>query len=250
MTLSQERLAHLLAQPFRYYDSVDSTNDIAQNWLREGAAPFSVVLADEQRKGRGRKGRYWYTPPGVALAVSVILKPTPQQASKISMLGALAVAELCDHAGIAGVGIKWPNDVQIHGKKVSGVLPEAVWLEGDLLGVVLGMGVNIRVQFAPEIAPIATNIEDEVAHRVDRAALIMYLLGRVTHWMAQDSDALFAAWRARLNTIGQHVQVDGIVGQAVDVELGGALLIKTDDGSMKRVLAGDLSLIPPQAEDE
>jgi BirA family transcriptional regulator, biotin operon repressor / biotin---[acetyl-CoA-carboxylase] ligase len=145
--LSQELLSQSLKRDFRFFPTVDSSNDIAQAWIRDGAKAGSVVLADEQLKGRGRRGRFWYTPAGVALAVSVIIKPSAEFATRSSMVGALAVYELCNSLGIKETGIKWPNDVQIRGKKVSGILPEAVW-EGDkLLAVVLGMGINVRVPF-------------------------------------------------------------------------------------------------------
>lgn len=250
MTLSQHKLTQLLTNPVRYYGSVDSTNDLAKQWLIDGGQAFSIIVADEQRKGRGRKGRFWYTPPGVALAVSMILKPTPQQASRMSMVGALAVAELCDSVGVQDVGIKWPNDVQISGKKVSGILPEAVWQDGQLLGVVLGMGVNVRVQFEGELAQTATSLETVCGCALDRSELVTVLAERVRFWMQQPDATLVKTWQSRLNTLGREVWVEDVVGKAVAVDESGALLIETQDGTMQRVLAGDLSLLPPQDEDE
>lgn len=244
--LSREILEAHLRQPFRYYDSVDSTNDLAKHWLRAGAAAGSVVIADEQRKGRGRMGRTWHTPPGVALALSVIMKPTPGHAHQISLLGALAVAELCETLGIAHVGIKWPNDVQIQGKKVSGVLPEAVWENDALLGVVLGIGVNVRVDFDAELSAVATSIEPLVKHKLDRAELIATLLDSIQARLPKlGTDALFKDWKRRLNMLGEPVQVGDTAGIAQDVEPSGALLIQQADGSIQRVLAGDLLMTPP-----
>lgn len=249
MTLSQLALDERLVHPCRYFDSVDSTNDIAMQWLREGAASGSVVIADEQRQGKGRKGRTWYTPPRVALAVSVILKPNPENANRISMLGALAVFDLCASVGIENLGIKWPNDVQINGKKVSGILPEAAWDNGKLRGVVLGMGVNVRVKFEGELAQTATSLENEIDQSLDRVELIATLMERIDYWMERiGGDKLFDTWKSRLNTLGQQVEVDDIAGQAQGVDAGGALLIGVADGSIKRVLAGDVSLLPPQNE--
>jgi BirA family transcriptional regulator, biotin operon repressor / biotin---[acetyl-CoA-carboxylase] ligase len=249
MTLSQSLLQKFLNQQFRYFVSIDSTNIAAQNWLRGGAERGSVVIADEQTSGRGRRGRTWYTPPNVALALSVILKPPTENASQLSIVGALAVYELCEFVGLSNIGIKWPNDVQIKGKKISGILPEAVW-EGDkLLGVVLGIGVNVRNRFEGELVEIATSIEAELGQSVDRIELIAYLLERVNFWAAAlGSDELLQTWKNRLNTLGQVVIVEGInqriVGQAVDVERNGTLLIKTGDGSIQRVMAGDVNLRP------
>lgn len=247
--LPQLALAQRLRHPFRYFDSVDSTNDIAMQWLRDGTVSGSVVIADEQLKGRGRKRRIWHTPPGVALAVSVILKPPLEYANRISMIGALAVYDLCESVGAKNVGIKWPNDVQINGKKVSGILPEAAWDNGNLLGVVLGIGVNVRVQFEGELAQTATNLEIEAGKSLDRIELIATLLDRIDYWMERIArDELFETWQSRLNTIGRQVEVEGIVGQAQAVDEGGALLIALADGSIKRVMAGDVSLISAQDE--
>jgi BirA family transcriptional regulator, biotin operon repressor / biotin---[acetyl-CoA-carboxylase] ligase len=131
VTLTEATLQARLQRPCRYFDAVDSTNDIAMQWLQAGAQTGSVVIADEQRQGRGRKGRTWYTPPGAALAVSVIVKPSLERINRISMIGALAVYDLCAAFGIKNLGIKWPNDVQINGLKVSGILPEAAWYRGQ-----------------------------------------------------------------------------------------------------------------------
>ena len=247
MTLSQERLEELFDCSFRYYDSVDSTNDIAMQWLRDGAESGSVVIADEQRKGRGRKGRFWHTPTGVALAISVILKPEQSQAHRVSMIGALAVYDLCVEFGAKDVGIKWPNDVQINGKKISGILPEAAWENDRLHGVILGMGVNVRVRFVDEIADTAINLEDAVGKPLNRSELVGILMQRINYWVGRmGDDELFDTWSARLNTIGQRVEVEGIVGQAQAVDVSGALLIKVADGSIKTMMAGDVSLLPSQ----
>lgn len=247
--LSEEILSQTLKRDFRYFPSVDSTNDIAQQWIREGAKAGSLILADEQLKGRGRRGRFWHTPPGVALAISYILKPSAEFATRSSMVGALAIYELCNSLGIQDIGIKWPNDVQIQSKKVSGILPEAVWDGDKLLGVVLGMGVNVRVQFDEELALIATNLEDSTEKALNRAELIGKILETADFWAARiASDELYFAWKSRLSTLGQHVVVEGadsrIVGEAVDVDSNGTLLIKTVDAKILPVMAGDVSLRP------
>ncbi|MGJ3238297.1 MAG: biotin--[acetyl-CoA-carboxylase] ligase [Anaerolineae bacterium] len=245
--LSQEALTIHVRYPFKYLQSVKSTNDIAREWLEQGAETLSTVISDEQRAGRGRRGRVWYTPPEVALALSVVLKPTLNVAPRVTMLGALAVYDLCQSLQIDGVGIKWPNDVQIHGKKVSGVLAEAAWRDGQLLGVILGVGVNVRNQLSEELAPIATTLANETTQQLDRAQLVGLLVDRIAHWHTQiATNALLTTWRTRLTTLGLSVVVEGvnrrIVGQAVATDQDGALLIKTTDGSIQRILAGDVSL--------
>lgn len=233
----------LKSRPLRYFASIDSTNNIAMQWLQAGAEAGSVVIADEQLKGRGRMGRTWHTPPSVAIAMSVVLKPPVAFASRVSMLGALVVAELCQHLAVQNVGIKYPNDVHINGRKVCGVLPEAAWEKNHLIGVVLGIGVNVRVKFNEELAHTATNLETETGRQLDRVDLIAYLLARIDEWSAQiHTDALFTAWRNRLNTIGQQVTIGGIRGVAEDVDSSGALLVRTERQQLERVIAGDVLL--------
>jgi len=249
MRLTAEHICLALSpRAARFYQQADSTNEIALAWLREGAITGSVVIADEQLKGRGRKGRTWHTPPGVALAVSVILHPAPESLNRVSMLGALVISELVENLGIANVGIKWPNDVQINGLKVSGVLPENEWDGDKLLGVVLGMGLNVRVNFAgTELENTAISVESALGKPVDRLDLLANLLTRVDHWNARLGSAeLLDAWKSRLTTIGQRVTVNNVDstvhGAAEGVDEQGALLVRDQQGVLHRVIAGDIAL--------
>jgi BirA family transcriptional regulator, biotin operon repressor / biotin---[acetyl-CoA-carboxylase] ligase len=262
MTLDQftenDLRARLHLRPLRYFDNLDSTMDEAQAWLRTSSNRRSlngaVVIADEQRRGRGRFGRTWHTPSGVALALSVILQPSTEVLHQITMLGALAICDLLAELPIDGerphIGIKWANDVLLNGRKVSGVLSEAVWdnKSQTLLGVVLGMGVNIRVTFDdPLLSQKATSIEPEYGRSFQRADLIERLLTHIDNWAAQlGSERLFESWRSRLVTLGQPVTVtlpDGVVaGVADEVEPSGALWIVQEDGTRQRIIAGDLDM--------
>lgn len=234
-------------RPVKFFAQVESTQDIALHWLREGAPSGAVVIADEQVAGRGRRGRGWVTPPGTAIAMSVILHPDAHAAHQVTMLGALSIADMLDSLRLSDVHIKWPNDVQISGRKVCGVLPEAVWEGGLLRGVVLGMGLNVRVDFGENpLAHTATSIEAALGRRTDRADLIARLLSRVDHWSALlGTSALFDAWKTRLVTLGQAIAIaddSGITrGIAEDVTGDGTLLIRQADGTLKHMVAGDLS---------
>jgi BirA family biotin operon repressor/biotin-[acetyl-CoA-carboxylase] ligase len=165
------------------------------------------------------------------------------------MLGALVIAETLDGLGAQQVGIKWANDVLLNERKVSGVLSEAAWDEQThLIGAVLGIGLNVRVDFTgTELAQKAISIEPALGIPLDRADLIARLLGRVDYWRGQlGTHMLFRAWRARLVTPGRHVsiaQTDGTLeGIAQDVDENGALLVRGDDGVLHRVVAGDLEM--------
>ncbi|MCS6835191.1 MAG: biotin--[acetyl-CoA-carboxylase] ligase [Anaerolineae bacterium] len=242
--LSYERLRALLGQrPLRYAEQMSSTNDEAIAWALDGAPAGALVVADEQVTGRGRLGRTWYTPPGVALALSLILPPVPDRLLLPTLAGALAVARLAEAWGAQGVGIKWPNDVQVNGRKLCGILPEAAWSGGHLRAVVLGMGVNVRLSLAEmgDLAQTATNMEDVCGQRLDRARLVADLVALVEDVLSQPG-AILAQWRACLTTLGRQVRVGSVVGLARDVDEDGALLIESSSGELVRVVAGDVHI--------
>lgn len=248
MTLSEDILkTRLGSRPFRFYASIGSTNDAARVWLAEGASAGACIIADEQTAGRGRKQRAWHTPPGSAVAVSVILRPTVEALPQVVMLGALAVAETLDGLGLKSVAVKWPNDVLLADKKVCGVLAEASWEGTNLQGVILGIGVNVRVDFTDvETTYPATSIETELGRRVDRADLLAALLARIDFWASQlGSAALFEAWKARLAMLGRTITVKqdhgDLSGTAEDVDDSGVLILRAPDGSLHRVVAGDVT---------
>ena len=242
MELSCAILEDRLRRPFRYCESVGSTNDLAKTWFVEGAPEGAVVIANEQMHGRGRNGRIWRTPPDVALALSVILCPPTHAVSRMYMLGALAVYDLAETVGCEEIGIKWPNDVQVNGKKVAGILPEAVWQEDRVSAVILGIGVNVRVDFdQTEFRDSAISLESAVDRRLDRADLLQTLLQSLDYWYARVSEELaFRVWKERLNMLGKRVSGYGAAGIALDVTPEGNLLVAADDGDVRMLTAGEL----------
>ena len=245
MTLSEGILQQKLAQPFRYFPRVTSTNDVAKTWLMQGAPDGAVVIADEQASGRGRSGRVWRTPPNAALALSVVLRPPAALLARVNMIGALCVYELATQVGCDNVGIKWPNDIQAQGKKISGILVEAVWMQDYLDGVVLGIGVNVRNDFSQtDLRESAASLEYVAGHPLDRAELIRILLERVEHWYQRiDSDEVYDAWRGRLNMLGHPVVAEGVSGRALDVRAEGSLLVEDHFGAVHEVSAGDVTAV-------
>lgn len=242
MTLSNAIVTSRLDRPFKYYESTGSTNDIAKAWLETGAPDGAAVVANAQSRGRGRKSRAWQTPPDVALAVSVILRPQSHLVPQVNFLGALAVCDVAAEAGCSMIGIKWPNDVQAHGKKIAGILPEVVWKGSEALGVVLGIGLNVRIDFSrTELADYAISLESVVNRRLDRADLLESLLRHIDRWYSHiDEEILFRSWKRRLNMLGKRLEVEGAVGTATDVLPEGSLLLRDDLGALRTVEAGDV----------
>jgi BirA family biotin operon repressor/biotin-[acetyl-CoA-carboxylase] ligase len=260
--LSESRLrAALGTRLFRFAQRTGSTNDIARQWALDSAPAGSVVVAEEQTAGRGRFGRSWSAPAGSALLFSVILRPDGPLSylPRLTMAGAVAVVEALTELAPGQVSLKWPNDVLLAGRKVAGVLPEAIW-DGERLGaVVLGIGLNVRIDFAgTPLANRAISIETVTGTTVDRAALLAVLSSRVDHWSARLSDpALSGTWRGWLSTLDQRVaassvegQTGQIVGLALDVDADGALLLQTDDGLTHRIVAGEVTLADDQVDEE
>jgi BirA family biotin operon repressor/biotin-[acetyl-CoA-carboxylase] ligase len=261
--LTDARLREALGErPFRLFAEIGSTNDEARDWAAAGARAGAVVVAEVQTQGRGRFGRAWEAPAGTALLMSAILRPTinAAQVGQITMLAAVAVAEALEPLLINPdlLRLKWPNDVQVAGKKVAGLLPEASWQGDRAEFVVVGIGLNVRVNFrGSALEPLATSLEryaPPIMKPLDRAVLLGRLLARLEAWTAEidaggiGAITLWQHWRERLNTLGAMVvaqSADGqqISGEAVDVDRDGALLIREADGTITRVLAGEVTLL-------
>lgn len=260
--LNVKRLqAALDERPFQFFETVGSTNDIARDWAMDGAPHGAVVIAELQTAGRGRFGRTWQAPSGSALLFSAILRP-PSAAltTRYTMAAAVSVRsallELLKLEASA-VKLKWPNDVQLYDRKVGGILIEPMWRGALLEAVIVGIGINVRVPFDdPALEALAANLEPHCQVQVDRALLLADILKRLDYWSARTEGlALFQAWRAALSTLGRRVQVTDvstgrpiIVGQALDVDEDGALLVRADDGKIQRVFAGEVTLQKPKIE--
>lgn len=240
----------------RYFERITSTNDEALRWAGEGAPHLSLVVADEQTAGRGRMGRRWFTPPGAALAFSLILHPDrlPLKAfAHLTALGALAVCAALNERFHLQPQIKWPNDVLLNGCKLAGVLVEAVWQGEELQAAVLGIGINIARKSVPpdeELLFPATCLEDTLGRRVDRWVVLRDVLCAVVEWLPQlDGSEFLRAWQDRLAFRGQPVQVSRegqpvIEGVLAGLLPDGSLLLRLPSGETASVQAGEVHLRP------
>ena len=161
---------------FRFHERVGSTNDSALAWAAGGAADLSLVVADEQTAGRGRGDRQWFTPPGVALAFSLVNRPSTAEEGSLSLFSGLGAIAVCEALGSLGLHpeIKWPNDVLLNRRKVCGILAEAVWIGEKVDCIVLGIGVNVKPGSVPPPDRLnfpATSVEAVLGDAVDRLIL-------------------------------------------------------------------------------
>ncbi len=245
-----------------YRPTVGSTNDIAKHLGTEGAPEATLVLADEQTAGRGRLGRTWWSPPGTAIAMSLLLRPTfpPLRAHRLTMLAGLAAAEAIEQVTGLRVGLKWPNDVVVEREarskgqetiflKLGGILCEASIAGEAFEFAVVGLGLNINVDFRSRAdLPEATSLMMELGHEVDRLAILRALVERFAERYAiiGRDESLHTNWSARLTMLGRQVVArrgdESFVGLAEGVDESGALLIRADDGALCRVDAADVTL--------
>ncbi len=198
----------------RIYQSVSSTNRVLEDWARVGAPDLSLVAADEQTAGMGRRGRQWITRRGQALAFSLLLHPDPEQVNQdnlgwLGMAAALSVAETLEEDYKLSALIKWPNDVLLQNKKVCGVLAEAHWQGEDLEFVVIGIGVNVHRPGVPprnQLRFPATSLDQHLKQRVERLPLMESIIHRfLQHRTRIGSQNLVEEIERNLAYLGQEI---------------------------------------------
>jgi BirA family biotin operon repressor/biotin-[acetyl-CoA-carboxylase] ligase len=244
---------HGLGFPRRYEPRIPSTNSLAMELIAQGAASGTLILTDEQPAGRGRQGRAWVTLPNQQLLLSVILHP-PFAPHWLVMAAAHAATEALIAADVPPerVGIKWPNDILVDGRKVAGILIETTTATPGRMAAVVGMGMNVNGSLAPwpELAERATTLRDALGHAFAREPLIIAFLRALGQWcaiLATDPTAttdLRQQWRARLTTLGQPTTVHQgdhlIVGIAEDVAEDGTLMLRLPEGEQRLITWGDV----------
>ena len=251
----RKALSGLPLKGVRFYGQIGSTNDVALAWASDGAADLCLICADEQTTGRGRMGRSWFTPPGAALAFSLILRPDENERRRIgwfSGLGALALVGVLKKRGIPAQ-IKWPNDVLINERKMAGILVESVWTGADVDSVVLGMGINVTAEAIPPAAELtfpATSIESETGAPVERLQLLHDVLAELIDLRRQMASGEFLfAWEQALAFRGQTVRVqlndtEEVIGQVAGLDPDGSLKLRLPGGETRGIRFGDVHLRP------
>jgi BirA family biotin operon repressor/biotin-[acetyl-CoA-carboxylase] ligase len=238
------------------YDSVTSTMDVCREMAENGAEEFTIIIADEQTKGRGRVGREWFSPPGQSLYLSVLLRPAllPSQLNWITMIAALSVVDTLDR--IARVensnpvaALKWFNDVLLNDKKVAGILVESSLMNDRVHNAVMGIGLNVNTDFsrAPEdVQARATSIKVEFGRSFDREDVLRLILTNFASRYEQLIDTRnspASEYAKRLSTLGKYTRIrienEIIEGIASHIEDDGALIVTTTSGE-KRIRFGDV----------
>jgi BirA family biotin operon repressor/biotin-[acetyl-CoA-carboxylase] ligase len=260
--LSREHILNMLASldtsPFgsevHYYSAIGSTNDAARELASAGAPEGTLVIANEQTAGRGRMGRQWHAPPDTSLLMSIILRPRlPIELShRLVMACGLAVADACSALTGLLVQVKWPNDLQIGGKKLAGLLAESAIAGNELEWVVVGIGLNVNQVFDADhpLWETATSLRMVSGTEYDRAVVLAQSMARLKEWYSYlDDERLTEAWRERCITLGQRIRVStpaGVLdGLAENIDASGALWLQDDSGRRHRLTGGEATLLRP-----
>ncbi len=246
-----------LGQEVVYYPEVDSTNEIARRLAQQGAAEGTLVVAERQTKGKGRLGRAWISPEGEGLWFSFILRPNllPPEAPRATLVAAVAVAQALRRETGLSIRIKWPNDLLLEGKKITGILTEMNSEIGRINYLVVGIGINVNLDFEtipPEISATATSLSAYLKQPVSRLVLLQRCLEELEKyyelWQKGAFPEILKEWRQLSATLGNQVQIkmldDTIEGFAEEVELDGSLRLRLADGSVYQVIAGDVAFDP------
>lgn len=236
--------------------TVDSTNTYAMELAERGAANGTVVIAENQTKGKGRIGRTWVSPPGGNIYMSVILRPRIklENATLLTIMSGIACClAIRDVAGLA-TEVKWPNDIVISGKKLGGILTEVKSMAGKISFAIIGIGINVNVPlegFPPDIRGIATSIRNETAKKHSEDDLIAGILRELDLWIAileeKGGEPVLDEWRRLTTMLGRTVSVtlgrETFAGTAEDLDEQGRLILRLPSGISRRINAGDLTIL-------
>ena len=232
-----------LGRPRVHHRLIGSTNERAKELAAAGAPHGTLVTADEQTAGRGRQGRSWVAPPGTALLMSVVVRELGRESLMLPLAAAVAVCEACEEAAPVTCEIKWPNDVWIDGRKVSGILIEGRPQDG---WAVLGIGLNVATEageFPEELREIATSLAAATGEggRSPEDVLPL-LLAALERRLADPPAEVLAAWRSRDALRGQTVRWAEGSGTAAGITDAGSLVVETENGPLE-LGAGEVHLL-------
>jgi len=239
-----------LGKKIHYFDYLASTMDTAMQLGMDGASSGTLVLAESQIKGRGRLGRGWLSPKYKGIYLSLILRPKilPAACPVLTLMSAVSICEAVKEILNLDLQIKWPNDLLIDQKKVAGILTEMNAETDKVNFVVIGIGLNVNNDKKSLIAG-ATSLKEQQGAEINRVILLQEILRRLenNYLLLEDrgSGEIIHKWRNFTLTLGTRVKVDyqnkHIEGQAMDIDVDGALLIRKDSGLIQKISSGDVT---------
>lgn len=246
----------MFSKNIRLFELTDSTNRQAKDLCIKGAPEGTLVLAEQQAAGRGRRGRTWQSPGHVNLLLSIVLRPPikPEQAFVLTMIMALAAGDgVCDLCGLRPM-IKWPNDLYVRGRKLAGILTEFSIRENRIEYMVLGIGLNVNwdPDEDPDILNPATSLLRETGRWISREDLLVRIMKHFDEsyktLLSGKIARFYRKWNDLSMVLGQEVEVESegkiLRGTARRIDKKGALILRDPQGYDREILHGDVSLRP------
>ena len=236
-----------------YYESIGSTNTRAKELAFQGAPHGTVLVADHQTGGRGRRGRSFHSPAGSGIYMSVILRPhcPPSQLMHLTCAAAVALCDAVEAACGFRPGIKWTNDLVFGQRKLAGILTELGFdTQGNVDWAIVGMGINCtqsKNQFPEEIRSMAGSLASVSEKPVDRAKVAAAMMDALYRMDLGEKEKILAQYRTDCVTLGKEVSLvraDGMVHHctALDIDNEGALIVQHPDGHLETVSSGEVSI--------
>lgn len=237
-----------------YFEETDSTNLRAMQLGAEGAAHGSLIVTEEQSRGKGRRGRSWASPAGKNIYMSLLLRPDfpATQAPMLTLLMAYSVAEALKICEQVNVQIKWPNDLILNKKKICGILTEMSMQEMDINYVVIGIGINVNMEeFPQELEKSATSLRLETGRELSREALIACIMNKFEQnykkfCEAGDLSPILEGYNQILVNIGKEVRIlepeNEYNAKAQGINCKGELQVEREDGRCESIFAGEVSV--------
>ncbi len=243
------RRFELCGHEVEYFDTIDSTNTYLKS-IADKRSEGHIVIADEQSAGRGRLGRSFFSPPGSGVYMSILLKPTldSDKAVYITAAAAVAVAEAIEETANKDARIKWVNDIYIDGKKVCGILTEAVFDQNKMKHAVLGVGINVRTPkggFPADIKDIAGSVFDSADQDSLTSLVSVFIKKFFAYYNKLDDREYLSTYREKMLYVGERINVisptETYAAILVSVNDDFSLNVMTDNGE-KRVFSGEISI--------
>ena len=228
-----------------YHDSVGSTMTEAFRLGLEGASEGTIVVAEQQRQGKGRLGRKWVSPKGKGIYMSIILRPnfSPTDATKLTLLSAVGVCKAVNRFAGIEARIKWPNDVLVGNRKLAGILTELNAEMDRVRFVVVGIGINVNTP-SHVLPPHATSLKLETKKQMSRLGLVKEVLYELETLYFDCLENGFVGivdqWKGLSSTIGKRIRIDDVEGEVVGLDESGGLMIRNRGGIIVKRMTGDV----------
>ncbi|WP_424766236.1 biotin--[acetyl-CoA-carboxylase] ligase [Paenibacillus sp. sgz302251] len=251
--LSSRLSSAVFGKTLQLFDSVESTQNLARTAAEEGAAEGTLFIAEQQVSGRGRMGRGWISPRGKGIWMSMVLRPSVpiHFAPQLTLLTAVALCRSLKRITDLPIGIKWPNDLLINGKKISGILLESAAEDERLRYVIAGIGISVNLEeadYPEELLTKATSLLVAAGQKWDRTEIIAHFLKEweqlYTLYQEQGFSPIITLWEALSVSLGVQVRLitpqGDIVGIPIGLDESGAIRVELADGSIKTVFSAEM----------